>query len=156
MRLYLVRHGEAVPEEVDGERPLSDKGRRDAQRMAIFLARSGARVERIIHSGKRRALETAMAFAKVVGPNGIAEEGKGLGPRAPVRALCEAAERWEADTMVVGHLPFMAKVAARLLVEDEEAELLDFTPASVACLVRDDTTRRWTLAWLLRPDLLGQ
>ena len=29
MRLYLVQHGDAIPEQVDPERPLSAEGRRD-------------------------------------------------------------------------------------------------------------------------------
>src|SRR5688572_29245639 len=37
MRLYLVQHGEAVPEQVDPQRPLSEAGRRDVQAMARLL-----------------------------------------------------------------------------------------------------------------------
>ncbi len=29
MNLYLLQHGQSVPEEVDGDRPLSDQGRED-------------------------------------------------------------------------------------------------------------------------------
>ncbi len=49
MKLYLVQHAEAVPAEDNPDRPLSDKGRTDVQRVASFLARS-VRVGRIIHS----------------------------------------------------------------------------------------------------------
>jgi phosphohistidine phosphatase len=155
MRLYLVRHGEAVPEEIDGHRPLSEKGRRDVQRMAVILARAGVKVDRVVHSGKRRALETALALARTVGPGNLAEEGESLMPRDAVDRLCEAVEGWEADTMVVGHLPHLAKTAGRLLAGDEEAEILAFTPGSVACLERDDTASGWMLAWFLRPELFG-
>lgn len=155
MRLYLARHGEAVPEEIDGHRPLSENGRRDVQRMAVILAGAGVKVDRVIHSGKRRALETALAFARTVGPGNSVEEGESLKPRDSIRPLCAAAESWEADTLVVGHLPHLTKVAARLLAGDEEAELLAFKPGAVACLERDDTATGWTLAWFLRPELFG-
>src|SRR5688500_9788627 len=63
MRLYLVQHGEAVPEQVDPQRPLSEAGRRDVQAMARLLAGAGIRPTRIVHSGKRRAQETAELLA---------------------------------------------------------------------------------------------
>ena len=59
MKLYLVRHGEALSEHVARERPLSDKGKRDAAAMAAFLGRAGIRVAEVQHSGKARARETA-------------------------------------------------------------------------------------------------
>ena len=155
MRLYLARHGDAVPEEIDGHRPLSEKGRREIQRMAVILAGAGVKVERVIHSGKRRARETALALAKTIGPGCSVEEGESLNPRDSIRPFCVAAAAWEADTLVVGHLPHLAKAAAQLLAGDAEAELLAFTPGAVACLERDDTATGWTLAWFLRPRLFG-
>ncbi|MCZ6522899.1 MAG: histidine phosphatase family protein, partial [Alphaproteobacteria bacterium] len=59
MRLYLVQHGEALAKEVDAERRLSADGRRDVRRLAEFLAKSGLRVRKVLHSGKARARETA-------------------------------------------------------------------------------------------------
>ena len=73
MRVYLVQHAEAVPAEDNPDRPLSDKGRTDVQRVASFLARS-VRVGRIIHSPKMRARDTAVLLAQVLGPGGVVEE----------------------------------------------------------------------------------
>lgn len=50
MRVYLVQHGDAVPKEVDPDRPLSDTGRQDIERLAKFLNAAKVRVSRIIHS----------------------------------------------------------------------------------------------------------
>ncbi len=55
--------------------------------------------------------------------------------------------------MLVGHLPFMAKLAALLVAGDAEAALLDYRPGSVLCLERDDSGS-WRIAWMLRPELL--
>ena len=44
MRLYLVRHGDAVSSDLDPARPLSAAGRAEAARMARFLAEAGVRV----------------------------------------------------------------------------------------------------------------
>ena len=44
MRVYLVRHGDANPKEVDPHRGLSAKGLRDVQKMAAFLKPLGIQV----------------------------------------------------------------------------------------------------------------
>ena len=85
MKLYLVQHAEAVPAEDDPDRPLSDKGRTDVQRVASFLARS-VRVGRIVHSPKMRARDTAVLLAQALGPGGVVEEAASVhGQRAGER-----------------------------------------------------------------------
>ena len=66
MRLYLVQHGEALPKQVDPERPLSERGRSDVARVADFLKGAGIRVTRVAHSGKTRARQTAELLASFV------------------------------------------------------------------------------------------
>jgi phosphohistidine phosphatase SixA len=50
MRLYIVQHGDAIPERVDPERPLSVEGRRDVEAVARLLASAGTRAVRVAHS----------------------------------------------------------------------------------------------------------
>ena len=38
MRLFLVQHGNALPEDVDPERGLSERGKQDVANVAAFLA----------------------------------------------------------------------------------------------------------------------
>ena len=54
MKLYLMQHGEALREEEHPERPLTERGKEDVERVAAFLARAGIRVDQIRHSGKLR------------------------------------------------------------------------------------------------------
>ena len=68
MKLYLAQHGEACPKDIDPERPLTDQGREDIERLAEFLARAGIQVERVIDSGKLRAAQTADLLAAAVAP----------------------------------------------------------------------------------------
>ena len=109
MKLYLVQHGEAVSKEDNPDRPLSEKGRADVERMASFLARS-ARVARVIHSGKARARETALQLSQVLGPGMVVEEAAvGIAPNDSTDALAKAVETLgdedNADIMVVGTSP---------------------------------------------------
>ena len=65
MRLFLVQHGEAKTEQEDPERPLTDRGASDVSRVA--RAATEARIvtaERIVHSGKTRARQTAETWVR--------------------------------------------------------------------------------------------
>ena len=66
MKLYLVQHGEACAKDVDPDRPLTDAGKADVERLAAFLGQVGIRVDRVIHSGKLRAVQTAERLAGVL------------------------------------------------------------------------------------------
>lgn len=162
MRLYLVHHAEALPKEANQARPLSDKGRRDAERMASFLARGGVKVGRTIESGVRRATETALILGKVIGPGAFSEQMKeGLGSDDSTDTLVRAAQGWTGgdvlDTLVVGHMPHLGRTAARLMTGRDDGMALGFVPGTVACLEPgdDDGTGPWKLVWMVRPELLG-
>lgn len=152
MRLYLVQHGQAVDKERNPDRPLSDTGRSDVDRVARLLSGAGRSVDRVLHSGKTRARQTAEILASALG--GTVEETGGLKAKDPVDGLASAAGHWDADTLVAGHQPFMGKAVAKLLAGDETADLVAFQPGSVACLERD-ADGNWRLTAFVRPDLLA-
>ncbi|MFQ5805863.1 MAG: phosphohistidine phosphatase SixA [Phycisphaerae bacterium] len=154
MKLYLVQHGDAVPKEVDPQRPLSAKGRADVRRMASFLDKSGVRVARILHSGKKRAEQTAELLAASVGTGEGPEKASGIDPLDPTERLARAVDGWTEDTMVVGHLPFMGKLASHLVTEGEAGETAAFRPGTVLCLEPGEEGK-WAIAWMIRPELLA-
>jgi len=159
LRLYLVQHGDAVPETESPDRPLSGKGRKDVGRIAAFLARSNVRVARVLHSGKTRARDTALLLSQTLGPSGVVEEAAGgLAPGDSTDALFAAAEGWSQgtlDVMVVGHQPFMGRMVARLIGGVPDGTLVQFQPGSVVCMERASPDAGWMIAWMVRPELLG-
>ena len=62
MFLYLMRHGEAVQGADDSKRPLSEKGRQEAVKVAQFLLQKGAPVDIFYQSPKQRAKETVKSW----------------------------------------------------------------------------------------------
>ena len=68
LSLYLVQHGEAVAETVDAKRPLSAAGRAVVAQVATWAAQRGVAVDRIRHSGRLRAEQTATIFAEKLRP----------------------------------------------------------------------------------------
>ena len=153
MKLYLAQHAEACSKEINPQRPLTDQGRRDTERLAALLKNAGIRVGRIIHSGKLRAKQTAEQLATALAP-GLALETSGLlNPNDNPKAFDWQSESWDTDTLIVGHLPFMAKLVSHLLAEDENRLIAGFTPGSMVCL-ESHHDGHWQLNWMIRPELL--
>jgi phosphohistidine phosphatase len=153
MKLYLVQHGEACAKDVDPDRPLTDRGLADIDRLAEFLKQAGIRVERVLHSGKLRAAQTAEHLVNTVAP-GVELESSGIiNPNDNPKAFDWQSDSWDRDTLVVGHLPFMAKLVSHLVVEDENRLITAYQPGSIVCLEREDGTH-WQINWMIRPELL--
>src|SRR5437764_12980942 len=68
MEFYLVRHGEAVSENQDPERPLTQAGRQDMEQVARLASARNVQVSVIFHSGILRAKETAEILAAHLHP----------------------------------------------------------------------------------------
>ena len=154
MKLYLAQHGEAVPKAEDPERPLTGQGRRDVRAVAALLQSAGVCVERVWHSGKTRAEQTAKLLAGAVLPRGRKPRViEGIGPNAAVAEFAIDADVWEEDTLVVGHLPFMARLVALLTTGDSERDIVGYHPGSVVCLERAEAGH-WVVLWMIRPDIL--
>jgi phosphohistidine phosphatase len=154
MQLYLVQHGEALLKDIDPDRGLSEAGRNDAQRLASFLA-GKVRVARVLHSGKTRARQTAEILVAEVTPGLKVEQFGGLGPNDPVEFFVQHVEEWGENLLVVGHLPFMAKLVARLAAGSEERSIVAYRPGSIVCLETEEGPD-WQVQWMIRPELLTE
>ena len=153
MKLYLVQHGAACAKEADPLRPLTEQGETDIARLAAFLKRAGVRASRVMHSGKLRALQTAERLAKVMAPGVELEECGIINSNDNPTAFDWQSESMDRDMLVVGHLPFMAKLVSHLLTDDEDRLVTAFRPGSIVCLERGSDAR-WQINWMLRPEIV--
>lgn len=154
MRLYLVQHGDAVPEDLDPDRPLTPRGRADVSALAHFLRDAGVRPHRVLHSGKTRAAQTARLIDESLRSPGGVGAAKGLAPKDPVEPIARLAASWGTDTLLAGHLPFVARLASYLLTGDSEEVSVGYKPGSAVCMERSEDGG-WTLVWMLRPELFA-
>lgn len=152
MYLYLVRHGEAVSKDEDEAQPLSIKGTRDAERIAHYL--NGITVERIYHSGKLRARETAEIFGEQLAVEPFVADG--LNPEDDPIDWKVLSEDMHRDTMIVSHLPFLSKLASSLIFGNPDADFWDFQPGAVLCLNGPDIQgpKPWHIRWFICPEML--
>ncbi len=153
MRLFIVRHGNALSKEADPQRGLSESGKEDVANVAAFLKRGNFQVERVFHSGKKRAWETAEMFRNCLTGNGLFDERDWLGPLDPVVPVVKKIQNLSKYTMFVGHLPFVGKLVSHLITGNEDIGVVSFTPGMVVCLERDGN-EIWSVAWVVSPELL--
>ena len=154
MQIYLVQHGESKPEEIDPERRLTEGGARAVLRVADFLRTSGSlEVDTIWHSGKPRAQQTAELLepATRAGAEAVMQHD-GLAPKDAVEPIQRELEQGNSNVMIVGHLPFLGRLAALLLTGNADKEVVAFQFGCVVCLNGDDAGR-WKLEWMMVPKL---
>ncbi len=98
--LWLLRHAEAVDGLPDDERPLSERGIRQAEAVGRALIRLGTRLDACLTSPKLRALQTAQLACEPLGLSPTVEPALS-GEPFDVAALTAGFE----DVLLVGHDP---------------------------------------------------
>jgi len=152
MRLYLVRHGEAAEQDSGGEPTLSEWGKFEVEKTGTEIADRIDKLDLIFHSIKLRAQQTAkiiqnkLKFDATVPMN----EMEGLKPNDSAEEIAEWTGQVQNDIMLVGHLPFMNKLAGILLKESGKNYSLSFGTASVASFERGESGD-WMLMWFFNP-----
>ncbi|MFQ5706731.1 MAG: phosphohistidine phosphatase SixA [bacterium] len=150
--LYLVQHGEAKAKEVDPERSLTEQGQSEVAQVADWAAQAGLQVEEIRHSGKRRAQQTAEILARKLNLSHRVVAVPGLAPLDDVQPMAEALEQETRSVMLVGHLPFLSRLASQLLAGDSERTVIRFRMAGIVALSREQ--EGWAVAFMVTPNLL--
>jgi phosphohistidine phosphatase len=118
--LFLVRHAKSSrddPTLADKERPLNDRGRRDAPRMGERLAKHDVKPDLILSSPAVRALATAETIAKRLDykiKNIIVDERLYAAASEDVLEVIRELGEKSKRVMLFGHNPALAELAHRL------------------------------------------
>jgi phosphohistidine phosphatase len=148
VRLYLIQHGEAKSEEQDPDRPLTDHGVTDVRRVVGVAAGTGSVVvERILHSGKTRARQTAAPWGEAL--DVPIEEADGLAPRDDPAIWAARVAAESRDMMLVGHLPHLARLAGFLVAGDPDCPLIAFRQGGLVGL--EEGPAGWSVWLVLSP-----
>ncbi len=151
MYLYVLQHGEAVTEEIQPERPLSEQGIRDIRILALHMQNMGVQLGNIFHSGKLRAQQSAELIAETISPEIQPVQTAGLNPNDDPMEIVEDIEQMDENILLVSHMPFVSRLCSTLLTGSAEAGFASM-PGTLFCLKKADD--RWQLAYMLRPDFL--
>lgn len=150
MTLYLVQHGNQNPPEVDPEKGLSEKGKTDVQNLAAFLQKAGVSVPDIYHSPKTRAVQSAEILAEVLSPSNGMTEMENITPMDPIDPMVDEVSVRDDDLMVVGHLPYLGKLASALLSNNEDADIVAFQQGG--CVALENENGKWRVKWMMVPE----
>jgi len=151
--VVLARHANAVSTEEDPTRPLSVSGRQQAERMASWLADLEPAFDEIRHSGKKRAEQTAEIFARRLGVTASClRQTAFMAPNDDPRRVADGLDSQTGHVMLVGHLPFVGRLASYLLTGDCDHLNLRFANAGVAAIAK--VSDQWQLVALLSHEMI--
>jgi phosphohistidine phosphatase len=130
--LFLVRHAKSSRDDSslpDRDRPLDDRGKRDAPMMGQRLAKRDVKPDLLLSSPALRALTTAQLFAKEVGykRDVVVDDRLYAGNPDDVLAVIGALDMKVDRVMLFGHNPEFTDLAHRL-----SSEISDMPTCAVA------------------------
>jgi phosphohistidine phosphatase len=156
LQLYLLRHADAGDPDTwtgdDSERPLSEKGRRQSETLAEFLAQRRFMPDAIVSSPKLRAVETARIVGQRLGVEVAIDER--LADQLEMDDLAAVLDGLAGRRIVlVGHDPDFSELAASL-------SGTGYVPLKKGALARIDVSlplqrAGGILRWLLPPDVVA-
>ncbi|UCH79958.1 MAG: phosphohistidine phosphatase SixA [Nitrospiraceae bacterium] len=153
MYIYLVQHAEAVSKDIDPSRGLSEKGLEDINRIASYISGLDIDVEEILHSGKKRADQTAQVLATHLKIKDKVNVTDGLAPMDDPGIWFAKLPALKKNLMLVGHLPHMAHLASSILCGTTERKILEFETGCIVCLHRDND-QNWSTDWIIKPKMI--
>jgi len=150
-RLYVLQHGDAVTKQEDPERPLSPIGCQDVERLAEYLTSKDVLIQRIIHSGKLRAEQSAQIIAEKLAPEVTPEKYSGISPNDDAAIFVKNIDIEKESVLIASHMPFVANLSS-ILLSGTNAVNLSFSPGTIACFEHHNDV--WSLKCMISPDHL--
>jgi phosphohistidine phosphatase len=148
--LFLVRHAKSSRDDAslpDRERPLDDRGKRDAPKMGKRLAKRDAKLDLLVSSPALRALTTAHLIAGEVGYKReriVVDDRLYASSPDDLLAVIRALDNTLDRVMLFGHNPEFSELAHRL-----SSEIVDMPTCAVAEYNFD--TKAWTDVGEVKP-----
>ena len=150
MDLFIIRHAIAEDGEDDDARPLSPKGRRRFRETVSSLGKLGVKFDRVIHSPKVRAVQTADLLNPLIDGEKEASPLLAAPPSAALLSLI-----FGGVVAVVGHEPWLSTLLAWLVTGDETlGKAFELKKGAVARLDGSPTPGGMKLRALLPPAVL--
>lgn len=141
MKLYLIRHGETIAPTLRPERPLSPRGKEQAEALANLLIEKESTILHIFHSGILRAQESADILTASFSHDFEYKMVDNLTPTSPIQYWADEILTYHDDVALVGHMPYMGS-----LLEDLTGHYASFPNCGCVCL-EQSRDGLWTIDW---------
>lgn len=126
MQIYLMQHGQAVPESENPEQPLSREGVAQIQSSATAMKRLGIALDLIVCSPNKRSRQTAALVAEGVNYSysDIVESETVKPTASAIDAISFLRQSPNCTSVLIaGHLPSLISIASLLLGGDTSIRL---------------------------------
>ncbi len=155
MKVYLVQHGINYPVKEDPEKGLTEQGVSDVEKLAQFVSKMNLQFEAIFHSDKKRAAQTASILGKHLNHSLGVHETDFLGPNDDIGVWLNRIICTDGDPVIVGHLPFLDRLASSLITQDKNKQVLFFRHGGMICLEDENSNEDFSVRWAVTPDMLA-
>lgn len=152
MAIFLVQHGKNLAKNEDPQKGLSPEGAEEVRRIAQVAAGYKVHVTAIHHSGKKRALQTAEIMAEVLKPAEGFSAVEGIAPLDDATAFAAGLDMGK-NMMIVGHLPFLERLMAVLVLGKIDPAIFQMQNGGIVCLDYYRDTRQVSIQWALMPNV---
>jgi len=153
MALFLVQHGRSASRDIDPEKGLTAQGKKETMRIAQVAKGYNIPVQKIVHSGKKRAEQTAAIFYEELSLKTAMEKISGIAPMDDVQSFAATIAPQD-NWLVVGHLPFMERLVSFLTTGSADILVYRFQNSGIVCLdvqQEEGKTPDWFIKWTLNP-----
>lgn len=155
MALFLVQHGISDTVNNVNEKVLTEKGITETKLIADVARGYSIQVDKIVHSGKKRAEQTAALYHQALSVTQPILQISGLAPLDDVPSFAERIDG-SYNTMIVGHMPFLQKLVSYLATGTTDVTIYQFQNSGIVCLdntTTSDGTLDWFIKWTLNPNI---
>jgi phosphohistidine phosphatase SixA len=153
MKIYLVHHANAFTAKENPDRPLTELGEAQADRVGRFLRDGGVKPARILHSDKLWTRQTAERVAAVLGAlNAPCIPPYDIMNDAAVDPFVADVANGRPDIVMTGHSEFLQRAGSKLVCGDEFAAAIDFKPGNAALFCLEGEGDKWWVSYALRQE----
>ena len=124
----------------------------ETERIVEVASGYQVRVSRILHSGKKRARETAAILSARLSPIDGIEPCDGMNPLDDVRDFVNHLSV-DQDIMLVGHLPFLERIIGLLVCGNPDQTVFKLQNSGILCLDRVPKVKNPVIRWALMPSI---
>jgi phosphohistidine phosphatase SixA len=153
MHVYLIHHADALTKEQNPIRPLSPKGRGQADRLGARLRTLGVSPARILHSDKQWTIETAQRIAAKLGiENRAAMASYPINTDDPIAPFMAEIAAMRGDIMMCGHVDYLLRSTSQLVCGNEKKKVVEFKPGNGTLVCLEGDGNEWVITYMWRED----
>lgn len=150
MKLYLMRHGEALSSEKDPQRGLTDSGKLKIEQLAEHLQQQRLIFKHVYYSEKKRAQQTAEIMTRIISPDIKPALHQNITPNDDPDLIQAEINGWNEDTLITSHLPFVPNLITLLTGKDAHLSTINFVTGTIVCLEKNNNSN-WNIKWATSP-----